>query len=299
MKKFLDDESEFSVLGMTFKTKYTLFVVAIFCGVILLLAGLDLLSETINISWYGLLIGVGFLLAVVFASKLAKYRDLDKDMPYDLIWWVFPFSIVGARAYFVIFEGVPLFWDAFKVWEGGLAIYGGIIGGVIGGVIFCLIKKQSIMKSADLVAPVLILGQAIGRWGNFINQEVYGFEIVDKAWQWFPFGVFIESTGTWHLATFFYESMLNLIGFFVLIYLLRKVRLTGIVAFSYLFFYGIVRYFLEGLRISKYILYIPSTNFPVSQAVSIFMVIAGVIGIAVILLRNMPSRSEHEKVDKT
>ena len=93
----------------------------------------------------------------------------------------------------------------FKVWEGGMAIYGGIIGGVIGLVICALIKKKNIVSCMDMAAPCLIIAQAIGRWGNFINKEVYGFQVTSKAWQWFPFAV--EVGGKYYLATFFYESI--------------------------------------------------------------------------------------------
>lgn len=276
----------FSIIGMEFNTKNTIIALSSFAGIVGILIAIDLIFNVMN--WYGFLIGMGFIIAIIFSSKLAKHRGLDKQFPYEIIYFVLPLSIIGARAYYVIFNGVPLFWEAFQIWNGGLAIYGGVIGGAIGGIIYCLIKKQNILATADVVAPVLILGQAIGRWGNFINKEVYGFVVTDPLFQWFPFAVPIESFSgdvTWHLATFFYESFFDLIGFFVLVFILRRTKNhKGVVGCAYLIYYGIARYFLEGLRIPEYILYIPNTNFPVSQLVSLISIALGLIGLAAILI---------------
>ncbi len=280
-------KKKFNFLGMEFNTKNTLLTLAAFAGLLILLVALQLLYGFER--WYGFLIGMGFIIAIIFSSKLAKHRGLDKEFPFEIIYLVLPFSIIGARAYYVIFEQLPFFWDAFRIWDGGLAIYGGVIGGAIGGIIYCLFKKQSILGTADVIAPVLLLGQAIGRWGNFANNEVYGFTVNDPAWQWFPFAVPISSGAEvkWHLATFFYESMFDFLGFFLLIVLLLKVKKhKGIVACVYLVYYGIVRYFLEGLRIPGYILFIPGTDFPVSQLVSLIVIALGIIGIVTILFLN-------------
>lgn len=288
-------------LGMEFDTKKTIITLGVSLGVIGLLVALDLAFDAMN--WYGFLIGAGFIVAIVLAGKLSIFRGLDKQFPYEMIYLVLPLSIVGARAYFVIFNGVPLFWTAFEIWRGGLAIYGGVIGGVIGGIIYCLMKKQSILASADIVAPVLILAQAIGRWGNFVNNEVYGFLVTEPAWQWFPFAVPIEGFGgvvSWHLATFFYESFFDFIGFFLLVLILRRTRkYWGVTGCAYLVYYGIVRYFLEGLRVPEFILYVPGTNFPVSQLVSLIIVAVGVIGIAVIFALNKHKRDKLVRAKNT
>lgn len=279
-------KKNFNFIGMEFNTKNTLLTLAAFAGLIALLVALQLLYGFER--WYGFLIGMGFIIAVIFSSKLAKHRSLNKEFPFEIIYIILPFSIIGARAYYAILENMPLFWDAFRIWDGGLAIYGGVIGGSIGGIIYCLFKKQSILGTADVIAPVLLLGQAIGRWGNFANSEVYGFAVTDPAWQWFPFAVPISTGGQieWHLATFFYESALNFLGFLLLILLLVKVKKhKGIVGCAYLIFYGIVRYFLEGLRVSGYILFIPGTGLPISQLVSLIAIVLGTLGIAAILLR--------------
>ena len=195
----------FKILGLEFNKKQTLISLAVALGVFIVLLILNLCG--VRISWYGVLIALGFMLALVFACKFARFRDLDSELPYDLIWWVFPFSIVGARLYYVIFEQIPFFWDAFRVWDGGLAIYGGIIGGAIGLIICCLIKKVSIIKTMDIVAPVLLLGQGIGRIGCYMAGCCVGNEVTNPSFQWFPISYYVH--GGWHLATFFYECVLS------------------------------------------------------------------------------------------
>ena len=144
-------------------------------------------------------------------------------LKYSIIaLFALPCAIVGARVYYCIFNGVSSFLEIFEVWKGGLAIYGGIIGGFLGLLLCCKIKKYSLAKACDLAAPCLILGQAIGRWGNFFNQEVYGAKITDPALQWFPFGVLLNN-GEWHYALFFYECIINIIIFIVLLKLLKKI----------------------------------------------------------------------------
>jgi phosphatidylglycerol:prolipoprotein diacylglycerol transferase len=296
MKKGEDMKQKFSFLGMEFNTKKSIIYFSIFLAILFILIAIDLIFGVMN--WYGFLIGMGFVIAIILASKLAKYRGLDEQFPFEIIYYVLPLSIIGARTYYVIFAGVQFFWDAFKIWEGGLAIYGGVIGGALGGIIYCLVKKRNILSTADVVAPVLILGQAIGRWGNFINKEVYGFVVANTNWQWFPFAVPIESgTGvvTWHLATFFYESCFDLLGFFVLSAILRHSKNKGVVACSYMIYYGTVRYFLEALRIPEYILYVPNTNLPVSQLVSLIAIFVGAVALVAILIISKKKQKQSEK----
>lgn len=288
----------FTVWGFKINLKNFLITLAIglaFVGVLLILE----FGANVSISWYGFIIGLGFLVAMFFATKLMQYRNLPSDFAYDLIWWVFPFSIIGARIYYVLcsLNEFSSFWEIFAVWNGGLAIYGGIIGGLIGLIICCLIKKKSIISATDVAAPCLILAQAIGRWGNFINQEVYGFQITNPNLQWFPFGVFITKNGLneWYLATFFYESILSLIGFFILVTLLRKVKWRGITTYTYLIYYGIIRFFLESLRVQRYVLNIPGTNFPISIAVSLICVIAGATGICLLFIKDINRKKQSLK----
>lgn len=274
-------KESFNLFGFKINTKKFILTMVIAISVLLLLVGVDILW--LDISWYGVFIGLAFILAVVISSELASERGLYKDISYDVIWVVFPLALFGARVFYVItspheFSG---FIDMLKVWEGGLSIYGGIFFGALGVIGFCLYKKINILKAFDIFAPVLVLGQSIGRWGNFINKEVYGFEITNKSLQWFPFGVNID--GTWHLATFFYESIINLIGFFVLLTILRKTKKPGIVGFTYIAWYGVLRLFLESLRVEEFILYIPGTKIMFSSLLSIIFIVIGVVGLLYIL----------------
>ncbi len=277
-------KKEFSVFGFKFRWDKVLITLGIALAFLLVLILVDMFLT--DVSWYGVIIGTGFVVALWLAIQLAEFRGLPKDLPYDLILWIFPFSMVCARLYYVLcsLDEFSNFWDVFKVWEGGVAIYGGIIGGLLGIIICCLIKKKNIISCMDMASPCLILAQSIGRWGNFVNQEVYGFQVTNPAWQWFPFAVKVGNS--YYLATFFYESILNFIGFILLTVLIKKCKINGIVASSYMIYYGIVRYFLEGLRIPTYILYIPGTNFPVSQAVSLAIILVGVVWLCYLLISN-------------
>ncbi|MBR2468317.1 MAG: prolipoprotein diacylglyceryl transferase [Clostridia bacterium] len=276
---------DFNFLGFKINTRKFLMTVAVYAAIIIVLMILDMF--VLDISWYGFLMGSAFLLAVVMATDLMKERDIDSEFPYDLIWWVFPLSIVGARIAFVVnnLDLYSNFWEMCQVWNGGLSIYGGVMGGAVGLVICCLLKHKNILSAMDCVAPVLILGQAIGRWGNFINKEVYGWEITNEALQWFPFGVKIGSK--WHLANFFYESVLDLLGFFILLLVLRKSKQKGIVACTYLAYYGFIRYFLEQLRDPKFIMVVPGTTIEWSALTSIIMFSIGAIGLITIFIINL------------
>ena len=275
-------EDYFNLFGFKINTREFILTLIIFFALVIFLIGVDILW--FKVSWYGFLIGIAFILAVLIASELSKEKGLNKELPYELIWLVFPLSMIGARIFYVInsLNEFPTFIDMLKIWEGGLSIYGGIIGGTLGVVIYCLIKKLNILKVFDICAPVLILGQAIGRWGNFINKEVYGLEITNPAFQWFPIAVNINNS--WHMATFFYESIINLGGFFVLLYIIRKTKTSGITAFTYLIWYGTIRLILESLRVQQFILYIPGTNIMFSSVVSIIMIASGVIGLVTLFL---------------
>lgn len=277
-----------SVFGFKFKIKNLLLTLIIACAVAIALVLVDMYIT--KISWYGVIIGTAFLVAIMFSTQLFEFRGLQNDFAFDLILWIFPLSIICARAYYVICspEEFSNFGEMIAVWNGGIAIYGGIIGGLIGLIICCLIKKKNIISTMDVAAPCLIIAQAIGRWGNFINQEVYGMEVTNKAMQWFPFAVKITRgvSESWHLATFFYESLLNVGGFFLLVTILRKTKIKGVVASAYLVFYGTVRYLLEGLRESEYILNIPGTNIAVSKFVSLVIILVGVAWLTCLLIKN-------------
>lgn len=206
-----------------------------------------------GIPWYSVLIVLGVLAAVFLAQKEEKRLALPADTAIDLALVVIPCGIVGARLYYVFMS-----WENFAahpisilyVWQGGVAIYGAVIGGALGLLVYSRIKKLSFFTAADLIAPGLLLAQAIGRWGNYFNMEAYGPAIVDQAYQFFPLGVLIPVAGgyQWHMATFFYESMWNLLGFCVLWGIRKRQRCRGNVFLWYMLIYGSGRFVIEQLR---------------------------------------------------
>ena len=223
----------------------------------------------LEIHWYGILIALGMALAVALASLREKRLGLPKDTGIDLALVGIPAAIVCARLYYVLFS-----WRAYAanpihilyIWEGGMAIYGGIIGGVLAGSLYGRVKKLPFLKLADLAAPSIALGQAIGRWGNFVNQEAYG-RVAAQAWQQrFPIAVFIQADGQWHYATFFYESAWCFLIVATLLIAEKKRRLRdGDVFLGYVFLYALERALVEGLRTDS--LYLGA--FRVSQLLSL------------------------------
>ncbi len=249
---------------------------------LLLIDGFDIFG--INIKFYGILIALAMLCGVIVATFNAKFRDLKKDDIFTLALYCLPLAVLGARIHFVISEVISgysyTFLEFLDIRQGGMAIYGGVIGGAFAVMLFCLIHKKNFLNVADVAVVSLILGQSIGRWGNFFNQELYGFAVTDPNFQWFPFAVYIDSLHAsmegWYLALFFYEFILNLAIFFTLHFLLRKVRIKGLISALYLILYGIVRLFLEGLRQPQFIMYYWGT-IPVNQILSGILIFVGII----------------------
>ena len=264
--------------------------------------------EGLNIAWYAVLICTGIVAGIIVGRYMAKQRGFNFDLIIDFVIIAVPLALICARAYYVIME-----WDRyaanpmeiFAVWHGGLAIYGGVIGGLLAVVIFCKWRKFSMGHMIDIGAPALILGQAIGRWGNFVNQEAFGAAVTDKAWQWFPnavnitkqhfVGVYDEATGKmvqvlcnepWHQATFFYESVWNLLVFFALLWYQKRAKRRGNVFVMYLVLYGAGRAVIEGMRTDS--LWLIPGVVRVSQALSIVLVILGVVYLAV--MHNRPQK---------
>ncbi len=201
------------------------------------------------IHYYGLLIALGLVLALIYAWKRANQFGLREDDLTDGVLWVTPFAVLCARAYYCVFE-----WERFAsnpisvlyIWNGGLAIYGGVIGAVIGVLVFCRIRKIKAGAVLDMVALGFLIGQCIGRWGNFFNREAFGAET-----DWFlRMGLLDSVTGetTYHHPTFLYESVWNLAGFVLLHFLSKKRRYDGQVALGYAAWYGLGRTLIEGLR---------------------------------------------------
>ena len=207
-----------------------------------------------GVSWYSALIVMGILCAILLAEKEERRRKLPKDTIIDLALWAIPAGIVGARLYYVLmsldqFRANPV--SVLYIWEGGIAIYGGILGGMLAVFLYARRKKLNFLTLTDVLAPGVLLAQAIGRWGNYFNMECYGPEILSPALQFFPVGVLIpDGTGgyVWHMATFFYESLWNLCGFCALWALRKRQTRPGNVLAWYLLIYGSGRFIIEQLR---------------------------------------------------
>ena len=213
-----------------------------------------------DVYWYGVLMALGILIGVWLTLKEGKRKKLTEDDILDMCLVIIPSGVVGARLYYVIFEWASYASNpirALYIWEGGLAIYGAVIGGLIGMFIYSRVKKIRFLKLADCIAPGLVLAQAIGRWGNFFNQEAFGLPINNGELMWFPFAVYIEGYHTfngqpcsnpYHMATFFYESVWCLIVFIILWSCFRKFKHNGDAILSYAALYGLERMFVERLR---------------------------------------------------
>ena len=220
--------------------------------------------------WYGVIIAVGMALAVALARARERRLGLPRDTALDLALIGIPAAIVGARLYYVLFSwreyaATPI--RALYIWEGGMAIYGGIIGGVLAGWLYARRKGLPFLRLADLAAPSIALGQAIGRWGNFVNQEAYG-AVATQPWQQrFPISVFIRADGQWHFATFFYESAWCFIIVAALLIAERAHRFhrDGEIFRGYVFLYALERALVEGLRTDSLLL----GPFRVSQLLSL------------------------------
>lgn len=202
-----------------------------------------------DIYWYGIIITFGIALSLFLIWKNKKNQNIKWDDFIDFILCAIPIGIICARLYYVIFKwdyyGKNLL-DIFKVWNGGLAIYGGIIGGIITAFIFCKRKKIIFLELCDLCAPYLALCQCIGRWGNFVNREAYG----QATESLFKMGIFDELTNNYIFVqpTFLYESICTFIIFMVLTKINKNKKFSGQSFFSYMILYGLARALIEGLR---------------------------------------------------
>ena len=202
-----------------------------------------------NIYFYGMIIALGMVLAVIYACRRSKEFGITEDDLLDGVLWVTPFAIVCARAYYCIFS-----WDYYGkhpievlyIWNGGLAIYGGVLGAAVGLAVFCRIKKIKLPMLLDLVSLGFLIGQSMGRWGNFFNREAFGAETAS----FLRMGLLNSYTGqvTYYHPTFFYESVWNAAGFLLLHKLSKKRQYDGQIALGYAAWYGLGRAFIEGLR---------------------------------------------------
>lgn len=210
----------------------------------------------LGIPWYSILIVGAIGLAILLCCQEEKRLKLPKDTIIDLALWLIPAGIIGARLYYVAFEWSRFAADPiriFYIWEGGIAIYGALLGGFCACWLFARRRHLPLAVLADMIMPAVALAQAIGRWGNYFNMEAYGEVITHPGFQFFPFGVLIpEGNGySWHLATFFYESVWDF-GVFSLLWRKRKkAHRSGDIALWYILLYGPGRSFIEGLRMDS------------------------------------------------
>ena len=206
----------------------------------------------LTVHLYGLVIALGLVAAAIYACKRSKQFGLTEDNILDGVLWVTPFAICCARAYYCIFS-----WDQYAsnpisvlyIWNGGLAIYGGVLGAVLGVIVFCKIKKLSLPAVLDIVALGFLIGQTAGRWGNFFNREAFG-AATDS---FFRMGLYNTVTGQveYYHPTFLYESVWNLCGFLMLHFLSKKRKYDGQIALGYMAWYGLGRAWIEGLRVDS------------------------------------------------
>ncbi len=250
-----------------------------------------------SIAWYGVIIATGMLLGMALAIHRARRQGFKADLIVDYLLITIPVALVFARLYYVVFEWQQYAADPIRILairEGGLAIYGGVIGGILTAWWYSRRHKILFLVFTDLLVPSLVLGQAIGRWGNFVNQEAFGNPIVDPGFRFFPFGVFIDRLGEWHQATFFYESAWNFCLLTVLLLISRKSRRPGILLATYFLGYGTGRFLIEGLRTDSLYL-IPGIR--VSQMLSIGLVLLGALLLILILRKKAPSQNPESPSD--
>ena len=223
-----------------------------------------------DIYWYGIIIAIGLILGLVYAVCAAKKNNVSQDIIYDLVLWGLPAAIVFARLYYVAFDPASIegqLWKIVAVWEGGLAIYGAIIGASIAGVIYCRVKRLNLGLIFDICAPGLMIGQIIGRLGNFVNGEVYGV-LTDLPW-----GMSVGRSNPVH-PLFAYEMLWMTIGLIALLLYVSHKRRTGEIFWLYVLWYGLGRVWLEGLRDNNYIMRLGII--PISQLIAAAAIIVAV-----------------------
>lgn len=246
----------------------------------------------LHFSVYGLLMAVGFVVAYFICDSLfRKSGEFKKDVTIDLLLIIFPFSILGARIYYCIFSGVQYsFLEFLQVWNGGLAIYGGIIGGFLGVLLYAIIKKINLFKLTDVIVVGLILAQGIGRIGCYFGGCCYGIEVTNPNLCWFPLSVLID--GHWHLSTFFYEAIWNFLGFILLFFVYNKTKQKGLTTGAYLAYYGFGRCVIETFRGDS--LFIGPLK--VSQFLSIILMLIGIGLIVLSFIIKKKAKNEQKQI---
>ena len=256
-----------------------------------------------SIRWYSVMILLGILIGYLLAKKESKKFDLPKDFIFDLTFWIIIFGIIGARLYYVAFN-----WSLYKndllgileVWNGGLAIHGGIIAGLITLIIFCKIKKVNPFRITDIVVPSLIIAQAIGRWGNFFNGEAHGpITTVENLRHLFIPEFIIKGmniNGIYYHPTFLYESLWCILGFIILLLIRKfyKYLKTGQLTCVYMMWYSIGRFLIESLRTDSLMFY----GFKVAQVISVIMFTIGFVIFVYLCFNKLKKGLYYEKKDK-
>lgn len=220
---------------------------------------------------YGLLITSSILISALFLERELKKEGKNLHIFWGLVFWTIITGVIGARLYHVAHYSEFYLNDPkliFQIWKGGLGIYGAIMGGLIGGIIYLKLKKETILPWTDSVFLAVPFIQAISRWGNFFNQEIYGKPTT------LPWGMYITSENEKVHPLFLYESLLNL-GLFLILWILHKQKRRGLVTFSYLIGYGIIRLVLEEFRLDPWQIY----GLNVAQVISILIIVASVFGL--------------------
>ncbi|KOR87667.1 prolipoprotein diacylglyceryl transferase [Paenibacillus solani] len=281
---------------------------------------------SLRVHWYGLILGLGALTGLLLAIREGKRFGVPQEFLMDLVLFGVPSAIIGARIYYVAFKWEDYkdnFLDVFKTWNGGIAIYGALIGAVICALIFVRKKGYSFWRIADICAPSLLVGQMIGRWGNFVNQEAYGGPVSDSFLRGelhLPDFIVNQMNvqGVFHHPTFLYESIWNLLGIVLLMIIRRQKFLrAGELFIGYFIWYSIGRFFIEALRTDSLafqgstgvadlinnVLWAPMTwmgfelghldpaygNIRISQLLSILIVIGGIV---LIIVRRVTGRAQ-------
>jgi phosphatidylglycerol:prolipoprotein diacylglycerol transferase len=231
-----------------------------------------------DIRWYGILIAIGMTLGILLANYNCKWREVEYDNLLNIVLLSIPIGIVGARLYYVVFEFENYknnILEAFNIRNGGLAIHGGLIFAIGTALIYTRIKKLTFVKFADVAAPSIIFAQALGRWGNFFNQEAHGDFVSYEFIKHFP--IFIQKgmniDGLYYNPTFLYESAWNIIVFIILMVILRQSKKNGIVFFTYIGLYSIGRFIIEAMRTYSLML----GNIRIAQLISLTGILLWII----------------------
>jgi phosphatidylglycerol:prolipoprotein diacylglycerol transferase len=214
-----------------------------------------------SIAWYGLIITVAMLIGLIFCMYRIKRIGLASDDAVEVFLFSIPFAVLGGRLgyvfshseqFFVSNFGFADFINIFAVWQGGITILTAVPFAVLGYFIWSRWRKVEFFSVADLTLPIVLLCQALGRWGNFFNHEIYGAVITNPSAHWFPLAVFIPHTGNFHQATFFYESVLNIVFFVILFYTTNRLKVKGAGTIGYFMCYSLIRFIMEFMRVDYY-----------------------------------------------